>query len=186
MSFPLDCITQFVFVETGMTDADVILIPGASQPQLMETAASLYKQGFAPFILPSGGASQNLITTEWEFLRDVAIANDVPAHAILKEDKAQNTFENARLSLDVLRQAGIQPRKVIIVCKSYHSRRVLLTYQMVFPKETEFFIAPIIDRTGITRENWFLSESGINMVMTEMEKISKYFRHLIPNRVGKR
>jgi len=68
MSFPFECISDFIFFETELGKADVILIPGASQPQLMERAAMLYHQGIAPFILPSGGANPHLETTEWEFL----------------------------------------------------------------------------------------------------------------------
>ena len=181
MSHPFDCITNFIFVETEIAQADVILIPGASQPQLMEKAASLYQQGLAPYILPSGGATPRVETTEWDFVRNVGIANGVPEEVILKEDQAQNTFQNARFSLDVLEKTGIQPRKVIMVCKAGHSRRALLTYQTVFPKETEFFIWPVIDRTGITKENWFLSEDGIKRTMSEVEKIGKYFGHHIPN-----
>lgn len=183
MSYPFDCITNFIFAETEIAPADVIFIPGASHTQLMERAASLYHQEKAPYILPSGGANPRVETTEWDFLRNVGIANGVPEEAILKEDKAQNTFQNARFSLEVLQKAGISPRKVILVCKAVHARRALLTYQTEFPKETEFFISPVIDRTGITKDNWFMSEDGIKRVMTEVEKIGQYFGAHIPNLV---
>ncbi|MBO1582605.1 YdcF family protein [Bacillus sp. XF8] len=175
MSYPFDCITNFIFVETEIAPADVILIPGANHPPLMERAVSLYKQGLAPYILPSGGYKPHVGTTEWDFLRNIGIANGVPEEAIFKEDKAQHTLENARLSLEVLHKTGIYPNKVIIVCKAGHSRRALLCYQTEFPKETEFFVAPVVDRYGITKGNWFLSERGISRIMTEVEKIGKYF-----------
>lgn len=90
-------------------------------------------------------------------------------------------MENARFSLAVLEKAGIHPNKVIIVCKAGHSRRALLCYQSEFPRETEFLVSPVIDRYGITKENWFLSEVGISRIMTEVEKIGKYFGDIIPN-----
>ncbi len=55
MGYPFDCITEFMFFETEMQPADLIMIPGGSHPQLMERAAALYHQGLAPLILPSGG-----------------------------------------------------------------------------------------------------------------------------------
>lgn len=180
MSNPFDCITSFIFVENDIASADVILIPCASQHQLAEKASSLYHQGLAPYILPSGGVNPSIEITEWDYLRKVCIANGVPEKAILKEDKAQNSFQNARFSLEVLRNTGIYPKKVIMICKAYHSRRALLTYQTVFPKETEFFVSPIIDSTEITKENWFLTENKINRIMTEVEKIGKYFGSHIP------
>lgn len=81
MSYPFDCITDFIFVETEIAPADVILVPGANHPQLMEKAASLYKQGLAPYILPSGGYKPHVGTTEWDFLRNIGIANGVPEDA---------------------------------------------------------------------------------------------------------
>jgi uncharacterized SAM-binding protein YcdF (DUF218 family) len=179
MSFPFDCISDFMFFETELSHSDVILIPGASQPQLMERAAMLYHQGIAPFILPSGGANPYVKTTEWEFLRNVGVSLGVPPEAILKEDTATNTFENSRFSLEVLKQQGLIPKKVVLVCKNYHARRALLTYQVVFPRETVFYVSPVIDKTGTSKDNWFLDEDKIRYVMNELEKVGKYFRHAI-------
>ncbi|PEE41433.1 hypothetical protein COL91_00705 [Bacillus pseudomycoides] len=53
MTYPFDCITNFIFVETEIAPADVILVPGASHSQLMGKAASLYQHGLVPYILPS-------------------------------------------------------------------------------------------------------------------------------------
>jgi len=42
VSYPFDCISDFMFFETGIKESDVILIPGASHPQLIERAAMLF------------------------------------------------------------------------------------------------------------------------------------------------
>ncbi|MFC5471881.1 YdcF family protein, partial [Cohnella suwonensis] len=91
MAYPFDCISDFMFFETALEQADVILVPGGSQPQLMERAAELYHRGFAPYILPSGGSTLKVTTTEWEYLRDIGIQLGVPSEAILKEDTATDT-----------------------------------------------------------------------------------------------
>ncbi|KRF31660.1 YdcF family protein [Paenibacillus sp. Soil787] len=179
MSFPFDCISDFMFFETELGHSDVILIPGASHPQLMERAAMLYQQGNAPLILPSGGVTPHVETTEWEFLRNVGVSLGVPPQAILQEDKATNTFENARFSLKVLQDKGLNPKKVVLVCKNYHARRALLTYQIIFPRETIFYVSPVIDKTGTSKDNWFLDEDRIRYVMNELEKVGKYFRPAI-------
>ncbi|MYL54927.1 YdcF family protein [Pontibacillus yanchengensis] len=185
MAYPFDCITDFIFVETDISPADVILVPGADHPQLIEKAVALYKQGLAPYILPSGGYKPHVGATEWSYLSNIGIRNGVPEGAILKEDKAQHTLENARFSLEVLKQKDIALNKVIIVCKACHSRRALLCYQKVFPKEVEFLVSPVVDRYGITKDNWFLSEIGISRTMTEVQKIGKYFGDFIPNWVDR-
>jgi len=178
---PFDCISKFIFVEADVGKSDVILIPGASQSQLMEKAAELYNRGFAKYILPSGGANYKLpnYESEWDYLKTIGIQLGVPEKAILKEDKAQNTFENAQFSWELLQKLSIQIKNVILVCKAYHSRRALLTYQSVFPLNINFYIAPVIDKRGISKENWFLNEDSISIVMNEVVKIGSYFEDKI-------
>lgn len=185
MTYPFDCITDFMFFETSIEPSDIILIPGGSHPQLMERAVELYYQGLAPYILPSGGSTPHVTTTEWEFLRDIAISLGVPEEVILREDKAKNTFENARFSWEVIQKEEIPITKAILVCKSYHARRALLTYQVEFPDNITFYISPVTDITGITKDNWYLEEKGINLVMNELTKVGQYFKHHIPNWVKK-
>lgn len=182
MKFPFDCISEFIFVETEIEKSDIILIPGGSHPQLVVKAAELYHRGLAPYILPSGSANPRLPChdSEWEFLRETALSNGVPESAILKEDKAQNTFDNARLSLEVMKRNNIPPNKVILVCKAYHSRRALLTYQSVFPANTVFYTAPVRDKRGMSKDNWFTDNTYISIVMREIVKIGKYFEDKIP------
>lgn len=180
MNNPFESITDFIFVEAEISSADVIVIPGSDHPPLMEKAASLFHAGFAPYILPSGASQPHMNGTEWEYLRNIALKNGVPPEAILKEDQARHTLENAQFSLDVLKKQQIETHKVIIVCKACHSRRALLTYQSVFPSKTEFSIAPVVDRYDITKENWFQSEIGIKRTMAEVERIGKYFSVLFP------
>lgn len=182
MLFPFDCITNLVFVETPLEKANVILVPGGSHPQIMRRAAELYLQGFAPWILPSGGENPKLSGwhSEWEFLRAVALDMGVPECAVLKEDCARNTFENARFSWRVLNEQGISVRKAILVCKAYHSRRALLTYQAVFPLDVKYSVAAVADNRGITKENWFLKPEHVALVLGEVEKIGQYFSAQIP------
>ena len=192
MNKPFDCITDFVFVENKITNADIILVPGSIRPQLIEKAIELYKQGFAPYILPSGGIGPKLAKeiswgisnrgSEWEYLQHTAIASGIPEKAILKEDKALNTFENASLSRQVIEQKDILVKKAILVCKAHHARRALLTYQSAFSSEIEYIICPVIDNRNIKKDNWFLDQEKINLVMSEVGKIGKYFAgHIISN-----
>ena len=47
-------IEDFMFIEDKPEKADVIFVPGNGYPQMAEKAAELYRNGFAPKILPSG------------------------------------------------------------------------------------------------------------------------------------
>ncbi|GMK37169.1 hypothetical protein PCCS19_02220 [Paenibacillus sp. CCS19] len=179
MRYPFDCLTDLVFVqEEEILPADVILVPGGTHNMPMKIASELYNSGIAPYILPSGGFSTKVNRTEWEHLRDIALSQGVPERNILKEDKALNTFDNARNSWSVLVERKIGVERAIIVCKSFFSRRALMTYQTVFPSNIKFQV--IQDDMRVNRHNWFLDETGIKLVLTEAEKITKYFGHHIP------
>ena len=164
MKKPYDCITDFIFVENDILQADIIFMPGGSHPQQMEKAAELYHRGLAPYILPSGGYNSKINETEWNYLRRIGLELGVPEEAILKEDQAKNTFDNARNSWEVI--------------------EALMTYQTVFPTNIKFMVSPIIDERGIKKDNWFLEEKKIKVVMTEVEKIGRYFGHHIWNWVN--
>lgn len=66
-----------------------------------------------------------------------------------------------------------------MVCKAYHSRRALLTYKSIFPSNVNFYVSPVIDKRGITKENWFLSNHSVGTVMNEVVKIGSYFEDKI-------
>jgi uncharacterized SAM-binding protein YcdF (DUF218 family) len=175
--YPFDFISEFIFARTELNKADIILIPGGSHPQLMVKAVELYNNNLAPYILPSGGVNPKLPDheSEWEFLKEIAIKLGVPDYAILKENRASHTFENAELSRDVLNAMGKPIKSAILVCKAHHARRALLTYQFIFPNDVKFYVSPVVDSRGISKETWFLNKDHIKIVMSEVEKIGKYF-----------
>ena len=168
--------------------ADVIFIPGGSYPELPERAARLWKAGCAPCIVPSGRYSVTRgkfagvksraevygkdYATECEFYTDVLLTGGVDRDCIIPEAEAVFTAENARFSRKVLDAKGIHPKKAILCCKGYHSRRCLMYYQLSFP-ETEFQIAPVY--IDVTRENWYRTERGRAKVLGELKRLGTQF-----------
>ena len=189
----LNQMTEFIFVQHKLQKADIIFIPGSGHPQLAEEAAHLYKQGLAPWILPSGRYSvtkgkfmgmqekqecyPGAFETEWEFLEQVLIQNKVPQEVILKENQATYTYENAIYSRKVTDQMGLEVKQAILCCKPYHARRCLLYYQLLYP-DTEFLVHPIKD-SSVRRDNWFLTEQGTNLVLGEIERIGTQFHEIM-------
>ena len=168
--------------------ADVIFIPGGSYPELPERAAQLWKAGYAPLVVPSGKYSVTVgkftgvkskgeiyrkeYATECAFYTDVLLAGGVARECILPEAEATFTAENARFTRKVLDARGLYPKKAIICCKAYHSRRCLMYYQLCFP-DTEFLIAPASGK--VTRENWYQTEFGLEKVLGELARLGTQF-----------
>lgn len=187
-------ISSFVFIQDRLEKADIIFIPGSFYGKLGEEAAKLWKNGYAPFIVPSGHSSilqqanyENKQQTECEFLTNILEENGVERRAIFQENKATFTQENARYSKKLLEEKGIKIKKAIICCKSFHARRCFMYYQLAFP-ETEFMIYPVVyckDGMEITRENWHQTEEGIELVLGELRRYGEQFKEEFMNLLNK-
>ncbi|MFT3951007.1 MAG: YdcF family protein [Oscillospiraceae bacterium] len=180
---PFDCFTDFIFVEHELIPCQYALVPGGSHPQLAEKAAALLRNGMVQFVLFSGGVNAKLPDepSEAEYLKKLAVRYGANPDSILCETKAQNTYENALFSFNMLKERTEPFQRMILVCKAYHSRRALFTYQKAFPAGTEFLVAPVTDQRGITRENWHTKPDYIKVVMNETVKMGSYFHDSVLN-----
>ena len=189
MSF-VDVYTDFIFIENQPEQADMIFLPGSAEGALPVRAAQLWKEGYAPLVLPSGKYSKltGYFTghgdheTEWDYFHEILLKEGVADHAILQEKQATYTYENAIYSKKVTDKEGMEVKKAILCCMPYHARRALLYYQLLYP-ETEFFVCPAKE-SPITAENWYLSKEGIETVLGEVERCGSQF-HEILNEIKK-
>ena len=123
------------------------------------------------------GVSGGDYRTEWEFIRDVLMKNGVPREAVLREDQATYTWQNAQFSRKVTDGAGIPVRKAIICCRAHHARRCRMYYQLEYP-DARLMICPSRD-TGVDRDSWYQSEAGIDAVLGEIERCGGQFHQIL-------
>lgn len=176
---------DYIFMEGKPQRSEIIFVPGNGYPQMAEEAARLWRNGYAPYILPSGRYSKTLgrfsgvldekekypgdFSTEWEFLKEVLLKNGVDESAVLREDQATYTEENAFYSRQVTDKWKIPIKRALLCCKNYHARRAFLYYKKYFP-DAEIQVIPVcVDR--ITRENWNKTEEGVAAVTGEVTRI---------------
>ena len=150
----LNYFTDYIFVKDEPQKADVIFVPGNGYPQMAAHAAELWKEGFAPYVLPSGRYS----TVLGHFAG------------------AQDLAEQYGGSREVTDAAGIEVKKAILCCRNLHARRCILYYQLVYP-ETEFFVCP--SDIEFTRENWHTKGEWIDQVLGEMERCGGQFHKIL-------
>ena len=134
-------ITDYIFLEDKLEKADAIFIPGCARPEHTEEAARLYKDGYAPLLLPSGGYTKVQgsfqgvskegqkygadFACEADFLEAVLIQNGVPASAILKECEATYTLENAEKTKVLLEKKDIHLKKAILCLQGAPFQKVV-------------------------------------------------------------
>ena len=97
--------------------------PGPMLQLRLEKALALYRQGFAPYLLVSGGQGADEDISEAAAMRNYLMARDVPAAAILLEDASTSTYENLRNSTAILREKDLN--QVIVVTNRSHVFRSL-------------------------------------------------------------
>lgn len=185
----IDDITNFIFVSDKPQKVDIVFLPGTLSPEIPELAADLYKKGYVNKFLPSGGVSiksgkfggvkskadiyDKDYKTECEFYTDVLVKNGVSRTKIYCEDKSGYTIENAFFSRQLMDEFGMDIKKAVICCKSFHARRCLMLYQLAFPN-TEIYVNPV-DCYGITRDNWYFQDYGIERVLGELSRCGNQF-----------
>lgn len=94
------------------------------------TAFRSYKAGKAPKILVTSGiaytTAEGRLRTEAEDMRDILIDYGVPEAAIIVENRAQTTEQNALYTAELLRKVGIS--EIILVTSAYHMQRAGLWF----------------------------------------------------------
>lgn len=114
----------------GPAEAIVVLGAGAYEPcgcnlaalRRTELAVKLFESGRAPLVIFTGGPNPD---TKGEavshYMATLARRLGVPGEAILEEDKARTTAENALYTSEILRSRSL--RSIVLVTDSLHMRR---------------------------------------------------------------
>lgn len=199
-------ITEFIFVEHAPSPADLIILVGGSDPSLAVMAADLYHQKMAPKILAGGRYSLKLghfaneklkgtpyegqmFETEAAFYRHILLEHHVPTEDILLEEASTNTGENAAFALKLTREREVAAGRLLIVCKNFHARRCLMTFNRYFP-DSLIRIIPVAGRFSpemaigsvagvMDRNHWFEDSDSHRKVMGELERCGRYFANLL-------
>lgn len=182
-------ISDFIFVSDEPETVDAIFLPGGSHPNQPEYAAKLYREGYAKWLVPSGGVSVKRdkwpgvrakaeiyngdYHSDCEFFTDVLLKNGVPASVIVGEDQSGHTRDNAFFSREAIDEKGLEIKTGLIVCKAFHARRCLMLYQLAFP-DVSFKVCPV-HCYNITKENWYQSEEGVHRVLGELTRCGNQF-----------
>lgn len=111
----------------GCQPADAIIaISGGDTQARTKSAIYHYQKGWAPLLIFSGAAEDKDGASNAMAMRQQAIAAGVPASAIVIEEYAENTRENAERTRDLLVSRAISD--VILITSGYHQRRASLEF----------------------------------------------------------
>ncbi len=174
---PAKTIWDYHHLHHQLKKADLILVLGSHDTRVAERGAQLFLDGWAPWLMFSGGLGR-LTSGMWEQseadkFSGIAIKMGVPKDKILVENQSTNTGENIRFSRELLRRHNLSPQKFILVQKPYMERRTYATFGQNWPEKEIIVTSPQISFDDYPNGQ-ISSDDVINIMVGDLQRIAIY------------
>lgn len=157
-------------VQDDGSKVDLIVVPGGDGPPRATQAARLWKAGRAPLILITGDG-------DCLFNKQIMLRDGVAPSAIFVECQSGSTWQNARLSVPMMRE--VQAKSALIVTNWYHSRRAIASFRTACP-QMHFVASPI--GNGELNPKLPTTQADLELIAKEYVKLAWYLLsgHITP------
>jgi uncharacterized SAM-binding protein YcdF (DUF218 family) len=155
----------------SLAKADAIVAISGDTGHRAESAVALWKQGYAPLLIFSGGSRDPDSVASAELMKRTAVAAGVPANAIVVEGTSATTEENAKLVAELMRSQGL--RSAILVTSPYHQRRAAMLFDREFGRESLSFRNHPADDPNWDATLWWTSEPSRTLTLVELAKLGR-------------
>lgn len=157
--------------------ADCILVLGSHDPRVAERGTDLFLDGYAPFMVFSGGygtLTRHLFNKpEADLFAEIALKRGVPEENILIENKSTNTGENFKFTEKLLKTCGLDFNSFIVVQKPYMERRTYATVKKLWPEKEIIITSPQIAYEDYPNAD-ISKETVINIIVGDLQRIKIY------------
>jgi len=151
-------------------------VPGAALTRRTQHAVALYQHGLAPTIICSGGQAGPETSTEAAAACTLAASLGVPPAALLLENQARSTEENALDTAAIMATHGW--RTVLVVSDGYHLYRADLLFQRAgvtpYPTPAQVTAGPMNPFERYARETrelaalvWYWTKTALGLKVTD-------------------
>lgn len=161
--------------------ADCIVGFGCINDDIAVRCAQLYKDGYAPVILFSGGLGRNTksrwSSSEAERYRDIALSLGVPENVMLIENRSTNTGENITFSRKILKAHGLADKKLLCVHKPFMERRVWAAMKAYWPEADFTMTSPLLGMEEYierTMAQGMTEKAVIDVIVGDVQRMEIY------------
>jgi uncharacterized SAM-binding protein YcdF (DUF218 family) len=163
----------FLIVQDPLERADVIIVlSGGREDERVREGAELYHQGYAPWVLLSGGEKlQGLAIPDLQ--RAQALRHGIPASALLFETASTSTAEQARFLRPMLEGRGV--RRAIVVTSSFHTRRTRYLFRRIFRGSPVDIRVHPVQHDFFSPDRWWTRDWDTEQVVLEYIKLALGF-----------
>jgi uncharacterized SAM-binding protein YcdF (DUF218 family) len=156
-------------VTDPLAKADAIVAISGDTGARAGSAIALWKQGYAPVLIFSGGSSDPDSVASAELMKRTAVAEGVPANAIVVEGASATTEENAENVADLMKRRGL--RSAILVTSPYHQRRAAMLFEREFGRAGLTFRNHPADDPDWDATFWWTREPSRSRTFVELAKL---------------
>ena len=176
-----ETIWNYHLMKHQVAKADAILVLCSHDERVAERGVELFREGWAPLIIFSGGWGA-ITKTLWdepeaERFAHIAMSLNVPRESILVEANSTNTGENVEFTKRLLAERGLDPEKFIVVQKPYMERRAFATFRKMCPEKEVVVTSPQVSFRDYLAEyaHHSLSASDVVSIMVgDLQRIKLY------------
>lgn len=146
----------------------IIVISGGQTRTRAERGIELYKQGVAPKLIFSGAALDDGPSNAHE-MRLQALRAGVPDSAILSDEEARTTYQNAQNTKRFIDQ--MDGKSFILVTSPYHQRRANMTFKHIFGSDYRIINQSSYDNRW-SKATWWATPFGVFITGSELAKVA--------------
>jgi len=162
-------IGHWLDVSDPLAKADAIVAISGDTGARAETAIALWKQGYAPLLICSGGSSDPQSVASAELMKRAAVAAGVPANAIAVEGASATTEENAERVAELMKSRGLV--SAILVTSPYHQRRAAMLFEREFGRVALTFRNHPADDPEWDPNLWWTTDPSRSLTLLELAKL---------------
>lgn len=118
--------SDVIIILGGGVDKDIKEINTQAQKRV-DRGVELWLNGYASYIILSGGLVKNTSYTEADGLMEYAQGKNIPINKIFREKQSTDTYTNAFFSQEIMKQKNWQT--ALVVTSDYHTKRACKVFR---------------------------------------------------------
>jgi uncharacterized SAM-binding protein YcdF (DUF218 family) len=147
----------------------IIVISGDEDLARLREGLRLWRSDWAPRLIFSGAAREGPISNAAD-MRRRALAEGVPAAAILLDERGADTYGNAINTRRLMEAHGL--RSAILVTSPYHLQRASVTFNGAYRGSDIRIIASAAPDSDWRKRSWWLRADLRRLTFSEVEKLA--------------
>ena len=178
---PLQIIWDYLCLKQEPQRADVIVGFGNFNTDIARRSAELYRQGYAPKILFTGGLGRNTegLLPEPEALRFAKVAMEcgVPESDIILEDQSKNTADNILFTKALLEKLGVTHDHILGVHQPFMERRIKAAMGVYWPGQSFSVTSPQVTIPAYlarAKEQGISENASISVIVGDFQRMELY------------